>query len=91
MSTLTHPEAKSSATPAKENNADQNALMFEYSSAADPVSSGSVPAIPYAEFAADLYAAGPSRIIPLDLEGAQVRRPGQHTIARRQFSAYRGR
>ena len=70
MSTLTHPETKSSATPAKENSAEQNALMFEYSSAADPVSFGSVPPIPYAEFAADLYATGPSRIIPLDLSKA---------------------
>ncbi|HUV96526.1 MAG TPA: hypothetical protein VMV98_03570 [Acidobacteriaceae bacterium] len=70
MSTLTHPETKSSAVPATENSAEQNALMFEYSSAADPVSSGSVPAIPYAEFAADLYATGPSRIIPLDLSKA---------------------
>ncbi len=70
MSTLTHPETKSSATPATKNSAEQNALMFEYSSAADPVSSGSVPPIPYAEFDADLYASGPSRIIPLDLSEA---------------------
>lgn len=70
MSTLTHPETKSSATPAPENSAEKNALMFEYSSAADPVSSGSVPPIPYAEFGADLYANGPSRIIPLDLSKA---------------------
>ncbi len=70
MSTLTHPETKSPATPAIESSAEQNALMFEYSSAADPVSSGSVPPIPYAEFAADLYATGPSRIIPLDLSKA---------------------
>src|SRR6185437_2109427 len=70
MSTLTHPETKSSATPATQNSAEQNALMFEYSSAADPVSSGSVPPIPYAEFAADLYATGPSRVIPLDLSKA---------------------
>ncbi len=70
MSTLTHPEIKSSPVPATENSAEQNALMFEYSSAADPVSSGSIPPIPYAEFAADLYATGPSRIIPLDLSKA---------------------
>ena len=70
MSTLTHPETKSSAVQATENSAEQNALMFEYSSAADPVSSGSVPPIPYAEFAADLYATGPTRIIPLDLSKA---------------------
>ena len=70
MTTLTHPETKSSATQATKNSAEQNALMFEYSAAADPVSSGSVPPIPYAEFAADLYSAGPTRIIPLDLSQA---------------------
>jgi len=70
MTTLTHPETKSSAAPATENTAEQNALMFEYSSAADPVASGSVPPIPYAEFPSDLYADGPSRIIPLDLSQA---------------------
>ncbi len=70
MSTLTHPETKSSAVRSTRNAAEQNALMFEYSSAADPVSSGSVPPIPYAEFAANLYASGSSRIIPLDLSMA---------------------
>jgi gentisate 1,2-dioxygenase len=70
MSTLTHPETKSSPTQTTKNSPEQNALMFEYSSAADPVSSGSVTPIPYAEFAADLYATGPSRIIPLDLSKA---------------------
>ena len=92
MTTLTHPETKSSATPATKNSAEQNALMFEYSSAADPVSSGSVPPIPYAEFAADLYSAGPTRIIPLDLSQAlEVCLASQHAIARRQLSAHRGR
>lgn len=67
MSTLTHPESKTSIA---EKDFQTNALVFEYSSAADPVSSGSVPAIPYAEFPADLYAAGPSRVIPLDLSKA---------------------
>jgi gentisate 1,2-dioxygenase len=70
MSTLTHPDTKSPTTSPKEDSAEQNALMFEYSSAADPVASGSVPPIPYAEFAADLYASGPTRIIPLDLSQA---------------------
>jgi gentisate 1,2-dioxygenase len=45
----------------------KNALTYEYSSAADPLASGSMPPIPYAEFPSDLYAEGPSRIIPLDL------------------------
>ncbi len=71
MSILTDPETKTPAgAPASEDNLQTNALLFEYSSAADPISSGSVPAIPYAEFAADLYATGPTRIIPLDLSQA---------------------
>ncbi|MHB1938857.1 MAG: cupin domain-containing protein [Acidobacteriaceae bacterium] len=69
MSALTHPETKTSSSAA-EKGAEQNALLFEYSSAADPVASGSVPPIPYAEFPADLYASGPSRIVPLDLSQA---------------------
>jgi gentisate 1,2-dioxygenase len=71
MSRTTHPET--SAAPSEfvtENSFQQDALLFEYSSAADPVASGSVPAIPYAEFAADLYATGPTRIISLDLSQA---------------------
>ena len=92
MSTLTHPETKSSATPITQDSAERNALMFEYSSAADPVSSGSVPPIPYAEFAADLYATGPTRIIPLDLSKAlKCCRPCQYSFARRQFFARRSR
>ena len=70
MSLLTHPETKTSAVSATENSAEQAALLFEYSSAADPVASGSVPPIPYAEFPSDLYASGPSRIIPLDISQA---------------------
>jgi gentisate 1,2-dioxygenase len=67
MSTLTHPET---AVRTAETDSQKNALTFEYSSAADPISSGSVPAIPYAEFPTDLYASGPSRVIPLDLSKA---------------------
>jgi gentisate 1,2-dioxygenase len=71
MSTLTDPEAKKSAvTPAAPSDTQADALLFEYSAAADPIASGSVPAIPYAEFPSDLYATGSSRIIPLDLSQA---------------------
>lgn len=69
MRTLTRPDLQLDSTAPAEN-AAQDALLFEYSSAADPISSGSVPAIPYAEFSADLYAAGPTRILPLDLSHA---------------------
>lgn len=71
MSTLTQPETKPSSTSGTtEKNARKDALVFEYSSAANPIASGSVPPIPYAEFTSELYAAGPSRVIPLDLSQA---------------------
>ena len=52
--------------------------IFEYSQAADPISSGATPPIPHAEFPASLHQDGPSRIIPLDL-GAKLKRPGPLT------------
>lgn len=67
MNIVTHPEQAAAAT---EDSLLKNALLFEYSSAANPIASGSVPKIPYAEFASDLYAVGPSRVIPLDLSQA---------------------
>jgi gentisate 1,2-dioxygenase len=51
-----------------------DAQIFEYSKAANPIESGSTPRIPIKGFSADLYAAGPSRIIPLDLS-AELRTP----------------
>lgn len=48
----------------------KGALLFEYSTAADPLASGATPSIPFAEFTSELYADGPSRIIPLDLSQA---------------------
>ncbi len=48
-------------------NLTRDAQFFEYSKAANPIESGATPAIPITEFAADLYAAGESRIVPLDL------------------------
>lgn len=41
--------------------------IFEYSKAANPIESGATPRIPIKKFAPDLYASGPSRIVPLDL------------------------
>jgi gentisate 1,2-dioxygenase len=52
--------------PAEEK-ATSEALYFEYSTAADPISSGATPAVPYAAFPNTLYADGPTRVIPLDL------------------------
>jgi gentisate 1,2-dioxygenase len=44
-----------------------DALFYEYSQAADPIRSGSISPIPPRQFEAELYADGPSRIVPLDL------------------------
>jgi gentisate 1,2-dioxygenase len=52
----------------------QDTQIFEYSTAANPIESGSTPRIRVKEFACDLYAAGPSRIVPLDLS-ADLRTP----------------
>lgn len=45
----------------------EDAQIFEYSRAVNPIASGSVPKIPYREFNSELYASGESRIIPLDI------------------------
>jgi gentisate 1,2-dioxygenase len=45
----------------------EDAQIFEYSTAANPIESGSTPQIPIREFSAELYSSGPSRIVPLDL------------------------
>jgi gentisate 1,2-dioxygenase len=52
----------------------QDVQIFEYSKAANPIESGSTPSIPIKEFAADLYATGQSRVVPLDLS-AELRTP----------------
>lgn len=41
--------------------------IFEYSKAANPIESGATPPIPITKFGRDLYATGPSRVVPLDL------------------------
>lgn len=45
----------------------RDGLYFEYSRAADPITSGAIPPVPYSEFAASLHERGPTRVIPLDL------------------------
>jgi gentisate 1,2-dioxygenase len=52
--------------------------IFEYSQAADPISSGATPPIPYTNFPASLHEEGPSRIIPLDL-AAKLKKAGPLT------------
>jgi gentisate 1,2-dioxygenase len=45
----------------------QDAEIFEYSKAADPISSGATPRIPVKQFSPELYASGATRVVPLDL------------------------
>lgn len=52
----------------------QDVQIFEYSQAVNPIESGATPRIPYRKFTADLYASGPSRIVPLDMS-ADLRCP----------------
>jgi gentisate 1,2-dioxygenase len=40
---------------------------LEYTKAANPIASGSIPPIPIVQFSADLHGSGPSRVIPLDI------------------------
>ncbi len=44
-----------------------DARFFEYSQAADPIGAGVIAMVPAVTFSADLYAGGPSRVVPLDL------------------------
>lgn len=46
-----------------------DARFFEYSQAADPIGAGVISPIPAVSFPAQLYASGPSRVVPLDLSG----------------------
>jgi len=43
-----------------------DARFFEYSQAADPIGDGVITPVPAVTFSPDLYAGGPSRVVPLD-------------------------
>jgi gentisate 1,2-dioxygenase len=45
----------------------KDAVYFEYTRAANPIADGAISSIPARKFGAELYAAGPSRVVPLDL------------------------
>jgi gentisate 1,2-dioxygenase len=47
-----------------------NAMYYGYGVAADPITSGAIPRVPYRNFHADLYTAPGTRIIPMDLSDA---------------------
>jgi gentisate 1,2-dioxygenase len=50
--------------------ATKETVYYGYGVAADPITSGATPRIPYHDFHSDLYAAPGSRIVPLDLSAA---------------------
>ena len=74
---MSNPQATAEASSVPES-LTADVRIFEYSQAADPISSGATPPIPHSEFPASLHQDGPSRIIPLDL-GAKLKRPGPLT------------
>jgi gentisate 1,2-dioxygenase len=45
----------------------ENGKYYEYTKAADPVGSGAIPKIPFADFKSELHETGSTRIIPLDI------------------------
>jgi gentisate 1,2-dioxygenase len=58
--------------------ADGDAEWFEYSKAANPIRPSLTPPVPYHAFLPELYATGPTRLIPLDLSG-ELRSEGPAT------------
>jgi gentisate 1,2-dioxygenase len=45
----------------------ENCLFYEYTKAADPIGSGAIPKIPFANFGSKLHESGSTRLIPLDI------------------------
>jgi hypothetical protein len=45
----------------------ENGCYYEYTKAADPIGSGAIPKIPFADFGSELHETGGTRIIPLDI------------------------
>src|SRR5262245_34476778 len=56
----------------------RDGLFYEYSRAADPIGSGAIAPVPFAEFPAALHEQGPTGVIPLDLS-RQLGCPGPAT------------
>lgn len=49
--------------------AGDDALYYEYSTAANPIGAGIISKVPYHSFSPELYANGPTRLVRLDLSG----------------------
>ncbi len=45
----------------------EDCIYYEYTKAADPIGSGAISTIPFAEFGSELHETGGTRIIPLDI------------------------
>ena len=45
----------------------ENGIYYEYTKASDPIGSGAISKIPFAEFGSELHKTGSTRIIPLDI------------------------
>ena len=56
-----------------------HARYFEYSAAADPITSGHTSRVPIIRFSRDLYVDGPTQIVPLDLSSELGISTGQAT------------
>ncbi|QSB00784.1 cupin [Methylomonas sp. EFPC1] len=56
----------------------ENCRYFEYTQAADPIGSGAITKLPFANFGSELHRTGGTRIIPLDVS-EQLRCPGPAT------------
>lgn len=56
----------------------ENCRYFEYTQAADPLGSGAISKLPFANFGSELHQTGGTRIIPLDVS-EQLRCPGPAT------------
>ncbi|MBD9360231.1 cupin [Methylomonas fluvii] len=56
----------------------ENCRYFEYTQAADPIGSGTISKLPFANFGSELHRTGGTRIIPLDVS-EQLRCPGPAT------------
>ncbi len=64
------------ATATLESRLSEQVEIFEYSKAADPISSGATPRIPIRTFSPELYSTGITRVVPLDLShDLKVARP----------------
>lgn len=55
-----------------------DAVYFEYTRAANPIADGAISQVPALRFGPELYASGPTRVIPLDVS-AQLGVPGPAT------------